>query len=98
MLPCCSLFPNSVQTLPLLKSFKCHIYTLASQVQAPKPKLVFFVPFVDPALHFPETYRGFSLSYRLTSCADSKLQEKGFHAWLQFVVAETLSNILETRI
>lgn len=54
---------------------------------------MFFVSFVNPALHFREPFRAFSLSNRLTSCADSKLQEKGFHAWLQFAVAETLSNV-----
>lgn len=80
------LSPDSVKIIEVP-----HLYSGFSTA-ALKPKLMFFVPFVNPAPHFPEPCRGFSLSNRLTSCADSKLQEKGFHAWLQSVVAETLSN------
>lgn len=53
----------------------------------------FFSSFVNPRLSFLEPCRVFSLFNRLTSCADTKLQEKDFHARLQLLVAETLSNV-----
>lgn len=89
------IFPQLSPDVPSVKIIQvphCHSHTGFSTA-ALKPEPMFFVPLLNPVPHFPEPCRGFSLSNRLTSCADSKLQEKGFHAWLQLVVVETLSNV-----